>query len=307
MMSGFVNNLVLRHLETGNSVLPRYRGMFEPQIYSNTKFSGVRTDKVIAEEGFFENGARISQTVEKRGRYENVDPKVTKDNRNNGNTTDGLLRHTGGGTTVEEVKDAAFVDRTQDREQHEIPSSFNQKLTGEQQMDVGNTAFIAGSLMVPAAASRDESLDITGVTPGTSTRKSQHVQDKKGVIPGFNQDEIGKNRPVAGVQSTDTSRGSTREDLKSNDKTEIEPRKHKSKGITEDLSWLHDFKHALKQTDLRKEAQLKTAPIIKVNIGRIEVRAVQQSAPLTPLPKKETPKKSGMSLDEFLKQRNGGF
>jgi len=46
-------------------------------------------------------------------------------------------------------------------------------------------------------------------------------------------------------------------------------------------------------------------PAIKVTIGRIDVRAVKQQAPSLPQPRKIDPKPR-LSLDDYLKQRNGG-
>ena len=47
----------------------------------------------------------------------------------------------------------------------------------------------------------------------------------------------------------------------------------------------------------------KTMPTIKVNIGRIEVRAVAQSTPPRQVTAKAQPK---LSLEEYTKQRHGG-
>lgn len=46
----------------------------------------------------------------------------------------------------------------------------------------------------------------------------------------------------------------------------------------------------------------KPEPTIQVTIGRIEVRAVKQTAAKRPKPKGPAP----MSLDDYLKRRNGG-
>ena len=50
------------------------------------------------------------------------------------------------------------------------------------------------------------------------------------------------------------------------------------------------------------EQATKPEPIIHVTIGRIEVRATPASSP----PRKQTPAASMMSLEDYLRQRNGG-
>ncbi|WP_199746994.1 hypothetical protein, partial [Corallococcus sp. AB049A] len=45
------------------------------------------------------------------------------------------------------------------------------------------------------------------------------------------------------------------------------------------------------------------APVVQVTIGRIEVRAVTPPAPARPAPARTSP---SLSLDEYLRRRNGG-
>lgn len=55
---------------------------------------------------------------------------------------------------------------------------------------------------------------------------------------------------------------------------------------------------------LIKQNNNETESVIKVNIGRVDVRAVMQQAP-SPRQRKATPKPK-LSLDDYLKQRDGG-
>lgn len=67
---------------------------------------------------------------------------------------------------------------------------------------------------------------------------------------------------------------------------------------------LTDWKSELNQESFIKDIKTETEPVIKVNIGRIEVRAVTQQTPLPPRPKASPRPK--LTLDDYLKQRNGG-
>jgi hypothetical protein len=59
----------------------------------------------------------------------------------------------------------------------------------------------------------------------------------------------------------------------------------------------------LLQNSGHREAPAKPEPTIKVTIGRIDVRAVMQEAPPA---RRTAPQPPKLSLDEYLKQRNGG-
>ena len=50
---------------------------------------------------------------------------------------------------------------------------------------------------------------------------------------------------------------------------------------------------------------LPAAPTIEITIGRVEVRAVQPPAP-APRPKTTSPHAPALSLEEYLRNQNGG-
>jgi hypothetical protein len=65
------------------------------------------------------------------------------------------------------------------------------------------------------------------------------------------------------------------------------------------------------QTGLDKGKESKrggepTAPVVRVTIGRIDVRAVLQQPPVQPAAAVPEPVKPSLSLDEYLRQRDGG-
>ncbi len=67
-------------------------------------------------------------------------------------------------------------------------------------------------------------------------------------------------------------------------------------------SWLSELEARFKQFAQEKKAQPE--PVVNVTIGRVEVRAVQTE---TPRQKPQPQKPAGvMTLDEYLKQREGG-
>jgi hypothetical protein len=77
-----------------------------------------------------------------------------------------------------------------------------------------------------------------------------------------------------------------------------------SHGQFEVPQWLKDWKNESGQESQKKESLPDSKPAIKVNIGRIEVRALVQ--PMQAPPARKISTKPKMSLDEYLKQRNGG-
>jgi hypothetical protein len=62
---------------------------------------------------------------------------------------------------------------------------------------------------------------------------------------------------------------------------------------------------AEKKSPAAQPAENSGPPVIRVTIGRVEVRAVTTGAPPTAAPRPERPAASP-SLEEYLKGRNGG-
>ncbi|MEZ5082212.1 MAG: hypothetical protein R2750_01975 [Bacteroidales bacterium] len=77
-----------------------------------------------------------------------------------------------------------------------------------------------------------------------------------------------------------------------------------SHGQTKVPQWLKDWKNESGQESQKKESLPDSKPAIKVNIGRIEVKAIIQ--PMQTPPARKISTKPKMSLDEYLKKRNGG-
>jgi hypothetical protein len=76
-----------------------------------------------------------------------------------------------------------------------------------------------------------------------------------------------------------------------------------SAGIMGQPPGLGEAKTATAPDPLRQFPQAETAPVIKVTIGRIEVRAV--SAPVPPTAPAKAPPRPVMSLDDYLQRRKG--
>lgn len=75
-----------------------------------------------------------------------------------------------------------------------------------------------------------------------------------------------------------------------------------SKGVLHQPTWSGKQNAGLIRGNVLKETQAQSSPNIKVNIGRIEVRAVMQQAQ-TPIQTTEIPKPK-LSLEDYLKKRN---
>jgi hypothetical protein len=82
----------------------------------------------------------------------------------------------------------------------------------------------------------------------------------------------------------------------------IENLHQNSKGVLHPPAWSGKQNAGLIWETMIKETQVQSSPTIKVNIGRIEVRAVMQQA-ASPLQPTESPKPK-LSLSEYLNKRN---
>jgi hypothetical protein len=67
------------------------------------------------------------------------------------------------------------------------------------------------------------------------------------------------------------------------------------------LVWVKAFKNIVSDQPQGNASIIESQSVIKVNIGRIDVRAVTQQAP----PRETTTPRPGVSLSDFLKNKNG--
>ena len=73
-------------------------------------------------------------------------------------------------------------------------------------------------------------------------------------------------------------------------------------GMLKPPRWIDSWKSGGDRNSEIKVSETQTGPAVKINIGRIEVRAIVQQAP--PQPKPMDSPKPKRSLDDFLNQRN---
>ncbi len=95
---------------------------------------------------------------------------------------------------------------------------------------------------------------------------------------------------------------STAAQTMSGNKTDEKEKNRNRSGEPGISQWPEDLKMKNKPVYDANQASTQVEPSIKVNIGRIEVRAVMQQSTQT-RPIKDAPK-SGQSLDEYLNRRN---
>jgi len=147
--------------------------------------------------------------------------------------------------------------------------------------------------VVPLSAVKAD-LGKTSRPPTSQTRAEAHPSSRNTQLRSGPERNRSPNIGIDGENKTVSSRGLTEKELLP---------AHSSRASLIAQPETTRFVVPTKQTTSQPK---ETKPTIQVKIGRVEVRAAAPAAPTSPPPQSATPSAQKLSLDEYLKQRNGG-
>lgn len=283
-MNSFINHLVSRHVNIGNHIKPRLRGKFEPPAV---------TENTLPPD--FDND--LSSINNNKTEPQNIRPISKPTFSINEQDHDNSDKH--------------HIDDPLYRQEQKPSDQFSES----KDLNAGNTKPVQPLATPPGQQGAQLRSDHANDTKSNDTVFTPEINrvltnPKTGEVISRDNDNptIGnslKNEPPAIHHNINGSAFSDNSDIQTI-RTPGDNRGLQSKltgqVLPADLKWLKNVKQDLSSRNGVQNNQSSTPPIIKVTIGKIEVRALNQSAPVQT---RETPKPR-MTLDDFLKQRNGG-
>lgn len=288
-MNGFINNLIHRYTNTDGNVKPRVRGMFEPEVYSPRTLSGYdlsehETSKEIlppltapaagkfkaqSEEGLDTVTEPPTPKKSYANPYKGVEPSEKKDFKR------GEDKPFGFSPSDDEPKEKLY--------QSTDPTTKPARRLFDEEFPLKNT-------QIPVAHhERDNTLNYRK-EPG---RKNYLVVSQENY-------RLDKNQPAFIKHTSDSSEETVKPAFvagSASEGTDAQATRTGFQGLLGKPPGLRNSENVFNQN-----VKAESPPVIKVTIGRIDVRAVSQPISSTirskaaPVPK--------MSLEDYLNQRN---
>jgi len=306
-MSDFINSLLNRHIDIANNVQPSIPAKFEPDITSslfinvndpavlhitddNTTFQLSNEEHYFTDtpNGYSENN--ISGKKQDSPSQTPFNESATKmDAEVNINDTNfqrsvamnpdkrGLKKKDR--KAAEREKKALTVKSEKENSKHKIPYTPKHLLSGSQE----------GSIKPFKFDDQDNKFSNTSLEADQDKQTDEHHSITKEQSSDFTVKPIEQEPDSKKSQQSIDGLGNV--DTLSHGLLGIPPR-------------LQESKTEMDQAFFVKDSNSDTEPTIKVSIGRIEVRAVMEPVPTPPLRKVTV--KPKLSLDDYLKQRDGG-
>ena len=302
-MSDFIYNLLNRHIDINNNVRPRIPGRFETDIVSsiNLPVSDPALNQIENEYHASNNEEQITSNT------------LTEFSENNNleNT-----KYPSEPTTV--IKPVSKIIATtkinENYEQDSTATKPTKRDLNKQSTKVENANLVSVEKRVEdttkhkiLSASKHLISDSQDASVKSSTFNDKIFQDNKTRDPDLNR-QLNKHNLQTTLQSSDITV----------EPFELKFDKNKSEPSIEGLDNVDILPYGLlgippqlpvKKTEMDqayfvKDSNSNNESTIKVNIGRIEVRAVMEPSP--PLLQRKVMRKPELSLDDYLKQRDGG-
>lgn len=282
-MNGFINNILRRHTETIAGIMPRLPGKFEPVNFPVTN-SGEDISAGTEASQLFDPVGRIAEPGVENKNAVNIDAGTSITASNSRKAAHQIFKPLNDATRPESTN---THETTINKNIRPVNNDAGEKINIEN-ISVGERS--TANEIKPGnrveGKNRIENFDEAEQTGkilanhqsvrSNNTEKNENEQDLS-----FNQDII---KPAS------AKRDSTLEDLKSPQAGTIKP-------AMPNLNAATNFNNS----PVVREQTMSS--VIKVSIGRIEVRAVTSAAPIkTNRPVLQKPR---LSLDEYLKNRNG--
>lgn len=289
-MNSFLARLLDRHLNPANNVLPQVRGRFEPDIpFSMSQPANYPLEKSnvnfdSGKENFIDKNRLIknpdwylSQDISLKKEDKPVHLPVKKP-ENKSELIKSKDRKNEAGTFKKMISEP--IKKPNDDNNKERQNLISHKSEFEAKEERSSEYLPLPDKNLP------KGLNIIGEING----HEQPVESKR--IKRKNTPEL-----VVKPAQSDPGNSDSRKDSKV-----LGENSTRNQGALRSPQWLSDWKAGIKKETIIKETQTQSGPTIKVNIGRIEVRAMMQQVPSPSQPKESL--KPKLSLDDYLNQRN---
>ena len=288
-MSGFLSRLIEKHNHPGKTVSPRLRGRFEPAAPFSGSFSQPSLSKTEGVSSFLQDATHSDNALPAF----NPPPPIfypgttDRDNTLPGPTGNPRTDAAAGGIQGSKVVTDIPGDHAPPGI-HDTARNYGRKAKKDLSRGMAEPSGKPGSLADPGT---------TGSPPGKSTMIPLTVKTESASLPAVGR---GQDLPNGSVSSG--SKGKAR----AVDKFKAVPAKGIPGEGTEELFTIRPPSgRSTAGTNRMKESRGRPAQpdtVIKVSIGRIEVRAVMEPSPSGQKPRPQP--KPYMSLNEYLNKRN---
>jgi hypothetical protein len=287
-MSNFLDNLAARSLNSSGSIQPRVASLFEPsRIASRAAIEPTFDD---AEEGTSEESLREYVSEITRGNRSNLaqSEKPTSAMPSPLPSGDRLLKgssntNKGSANSLDHSRDQSISSHPQNSVTLPQPALFNsqtkENIANEEQKQPPGPSTLQPELRMNA---REQPRASEAKTQNEA--RSGNEPDLRTIITPSLENSISTRQSSGAI---DAARRSSSE----------------RRAVLIPSTAAHNPDAQMSPASLRTRAQ-DSSPVIKITIGRIEVRALMSSQ-TAPRPVSK-PKQQPLSLDEYLKQRSGG-
>lgn len=298
-MSNFINNLLNRHLDSSNIVVPRLPGRFE---YATTSLFPVYDSELVNQKN------EVPDSALEPDSGKNIPRMTTRISDKEGKI--GKSRYILPQKPVNEPLVVIGIDETRDNNKLYRPT--NEDKAG---IDTNDEKLVRSNIKTPEISEKK----ITNKSKTSHAFKPKKDESEKNELSIPSASSLPETSNIKGNQGKfqknqfDNLELSSREHPPELYSSAIKPKQSKIK-YDQNADKLHNINtdfhnhHIVPVEKLEKTIEYKTTaesqPTIKVNIGRIEVRAVMEPVP-TP-PQRKVSLKPKLSLDDYLKQRDGG-
>jgi len=283
-MKGFLTRLLDRHMIPGNNVSPQVRGRYEPEFSFRTTPIITDTEQVVSS-GLVTQHRKNAEMDELKKIQPGSVPGIKSPPPSTMDNEDPMLNRAGSsGRKEKPIGPHGSATR-------ETSTAYH-KITGPVETLTNNAKTNVPDGKEKAVRRREHWVDDAVRTPHTDLvtgeAARQNTPDQLYIEPVTTETKQDISLKVEPVRY----------------RSEIRDPVNNQGGQLKPPEWLGAWKGGQKPEGRMNEVKPPEETTIKVNIGRIEVRAVMQPTPIQPLPRTEP--KPGLSLEDYLKQRDGG-
>ena len=286
-MNQFVNHLLSRHLESDKNLKPRVRGRFEPLSNAPGVFTGIDNEFSANDPARHPVTNNTAQPVSPQ---QSLHPDFSREQT----------------TVPEQSKLLGNVKEETETQHHMYSPSFRSRFSPvedkgtKKRNGTGNNAegYLSSSIVRPVSGVLKEN---------ASDEKNMQMQvpeehfsqsNNESQSASFLAEKGFAGRKASSIRSDSAAAETVKPVLKIYNTDGFESNKG---GVLESLQQSPRLRH-FDASSVQRPDETTHQPVIKVTIGRIDVRAVVQA---TPSPVKSTAAaKPKLSLEDYLKQRN---
>lgn len=299
-MSNFISNLFLRHLESGNKVLPRLPGRFEhggPTLFPVNNIETIDQNNEIRESVPEENAGKNASalTIDKTGESGKISKVI--------NTL----------SQKPEIEPLIVIDNYKKNIDKNITTENDDKSFNDDYPSKPSNRQIISPGKIEKRIIKSSNLSRASKSGGKEVFENKFSITSES-SPSVTRSEKDKLKIFQNEQLVNLNSFSSGDHPELHDRI-ISPKQNKNNQIVrqvQNISHLHDMVYKfhnqliipIDENNRIFETKTKeiSQPTVKVNIGRIEVRVVTDSKP--PPPQRQITRKPNLTLEDYLKRRD---